>query len=103
MKTEHAFVASDARLLTTLIEINHEITSILDLDQLLNKIAELTQRIVPYQILAIFLHDEEDHELYFRLAVGHSADVVQSLRISLGDGLVGTAALERNPIVGDDV
>ena len=28
---------------STLIEINHEITSILDLDELLNKIAELTQ------------------------------------------------------------
>ena len=59
MKAEQTILASDARLLTTLIEINHEITAILDLDQLLNKIAELTQRIVPYQIFAIFLHDEE--------------------------------------------
>jgi sigma-B regulation protein RsbU (phosphoserine phosphatase) len=105
MKSEQAVmaVASDARLLTTLIEINHEITSILNLDQLLNKIAELTQRIVPYQIFAIFLNDDERQELYFRFAVGHSADVVQNLRISLGDGLVGTAAQERKPIVVDDV
>ncbi len=103
MKSEQAVMASDARLLTTLIEINHEITSILNLDQLLNKIAELTQRIVPYQIFAIFLNDEERQELYFRFAVGHSADVVQNLRISLGDGLVGTAAQERKPIVVDDV
>src|SRR5215472_3441805 len=103
MKSEQAVRKSDAGLLTTLIEINHEITSILDLDQLLNKIAELTQRIVPYQIFAIFLHDEEQQELFFRFAVGHSADVVQNLRISLGDGLVGTAAQERKPIVVDDV
>src|SRR5438046_1938291 len=103
MKTEQAMRVADARLLTTLIEIDHEITLILDLDRLLNKIAELTQRIVPYQIFAIFLHDEEHHELYFRFAVGHSADVVQNLRISLDDGLVGTAAQERRPIVVDDV
>src|SRR5215472_15931850 len=92
MKSEQAVRKSDAGLLTTLIEINHEITSILDLDQLLNKIAELTQRIVPYQIFAIFLHDEEQQELFFRFAVGHSADVVQNLRIPLGDGLVSLLA-----------
>jgi sigma-B regulation protein RsbU (phosphoserine phosphatase) len=103
VRSEQAILASDARLLTTLIEINHEITSILDLDQLLNKIAELTQRIVPYQIFAIFLHDEEREELYFRFTVGHSADVVQNLRIPLGEGLVGTAAKERRPIIVDDV
>jgi len=93
----------DGRLLTTLMEINHEITSILDLNQLLKKIAELTQRIVPYQIFAIFLHDEERQELYFRFSLGHSADIVKNLRIALGDGLVGTAAKERKPIVVDDV
>jgi sigma-B regulation protein RsbU (phosphoserine phosphatase) len=102
MKPE-AIVGPDARFLGTLIEINHEITSILDLDQLLKKIAELTQRIVPYQIFAIFLMDQEREDLYFRFAVGHSADVVENLRIALGDGLVGTAALERKPVVVDDV
>ena len=62
-----AVVANDARrLLSTLIEINREITSILDLDELLKKIAELTNRIVPYEIFAIFLLDDEEQELYLR-------------------------------------
>src|ERR1700688_1117988 len=102
MKHEHP-IAADAKFLTTLIEINHEITSILDLDQLLRKIAELTQRIVPYQIFAIFLMDEEHKDLFFRFSVGHSPDIVENLRIQLGDGLVGTAARERKPVVVDDV
>ncbi len=102
MKSE-PLIGSDARFLTTLIEINHEITSILDLDQLLRKIAELTQKIVPFQIFAIFLMDEEREELFFRLAVGHSADIVQNLRIPVGEGLVGTAARTRKPVVVDDV
>ena len=93
----------DSRFLTTLIEINHEITSILDLDELLRKIAELTHRVVHYQIFALFLMDEERQELYFRLAVGHSADIVENLRIPVGDGLVGTAAMTRRPVVVDDV
>src|SRR5215467_10850128 len=73
-----AEAGSDARqLLSTLIEINHEITSILDLDELLNKIAELTNQIVPYEIFAIFLLDDEKQELFLRFAIGHPPDDVR--------------------------
>src|SRR5262245_62613990 len=99
-----AEAGSDARqLLSTLIEINHEITSILNLDELLNKIAELTNRIVPYEIFAIFLVDDEKQELFLRFAIGHPQDVVKNLRIKIGDGVTGTAALERTTVVVDDV
>ena len=99
-----AEASSDARqLLSTLIEINHEITSILDLDELLNKIAELTNRIVPYEIFAIFLVDDEKEELYLRFAIGHPPELVKHLRIKLGDGITGTAAMERTTVVVDDV
>jgi sigma-B regulation protein RsbU (phosphoserine phosphatase) len=95
--------AADSTFLTTLVEINHEITSILDLDQLLKKIAELTQRVVPYQIFAIFLVDDARQDLYYRFAIGHTKEMVQTLRIPFGEGLIGTAALERKPVVVDDV
>ena len=95
--------AEAQQLLSTLIEINHEITSILDLDELLNKIAELTNRIVPYEIFAIFLVDDEKQELYLRFAIGHPPDVVKNLRIKIGDGVTGTAAMERTTVVVDDV
>jgi phosphoserine phosphatase RsbU/P len=99
-----AVVSTEARrLLSTLIEINQEITSILDLDELLQKIAELTNRIVPYEIFAIFLVDEEKQELYLRFAIGHPPDVVKNLRIKIGDGVTGTAAMERTTVVVDDV
>ena len=48
-------LGTDPNFLTTLVEINHDITSTLDLDRLLKKIAALTNRITPYQIFAIFL------------------------------------------------
>jgi sigma-B regulation protein RsbU (phosphoserine phosphatase) len=99
-----AEAGGDARqLLSTLIEINHEITSILDLDELLNKIAELTNRIVPYEIFAIFLVDDEKEELYLRFAIGHPPELLKHLRIKLGDGITGTAAMERTTVVVDDV
>jgi sigma-B regulation protein RsbU (phosphoserine phosphatase) len=97
-------VSNEARqMLSTLIEINHEITSILDLDALLKKIAELTNVIVPYEIFAIFLVDDEKQELYLRFAIGHSPEIAKTLRIKLGDGVTGTAAMERRTVVVDDV
>src|SRR5438067_11958006 len=99
-----AVISSEARqFVSTLVEINHEITSILDLDELLKKIAELTNRIVPYEIFAIFLVDDEKQDLYLRFAIGHPPEVVKTLRIKLGEGVTGTAAMERTTVVVDDV
>src|SRR6266571_5042113 len=102
MKPDPVAASSEARFLSTLVEINHEITSILDLDELLNKIAELTHRIVPYEIFSIFLVDDEKQELYLRFALGHPPEA-RNLRIPIGQGVTGTAALERKPVIVDDV
>ncbi|MBI4474616.1 MAG: hypothetical protein HY646_18240, partial [Acidobacteria bacterium] len=49
MRPDPAAATPEARrFVSTLVEINHEITSILNLDELLKKIAELTHRIVPF-------------------------------------------------------
>src|SRR5438105_10402373 len=104
MRPDPAAVSPGAApFVSTLVEINHEITSILDLDELLQKIAELTNRIVPFEIFAIFLLDDPKQELYLRFAIGHPPEVVKNLRIKLGDGITGTAAMERKMIVVDDV
>lgn len=103
MKPDPVATPAEANFLSTLVEINHEITSILDLDQLLKKIADLTHRIVPYEIFAIFLVDEKKQELYHRFSIGYPQDIVRKLRIPIGEGITGTAAFERRPVVVDDV
>jgi len=104
VKPDPAAISPEAtRFVSTLVEINHEITSILDLDELLQKIAELTNRIVPFDAFAIFLVDYEKQELYLRFTIGHPPDVVKNLRIKIGNGVTGTAAMERRIVVVDDV
>src|SRR5262245_50002534 len=103
MKPDLAPTPAEANFLSTLVEINQEITSIMDLDQLLKKIADLTHRIVPYEIFAIFLVDEQKQELYHRFSIGYPQEVVRKLRIPVGQGITGTAALDRKPVVVDDV
>ncbi len=94
---------SDTRFLSDLIEINHEITAILDLDPLLKKIAETTRRFIPYQVFAILLVDDSTDELYYRFSMGHPAEVVTHLRVPIGHGIIGTAARDKVPVVVDDV
>ena len=94
---------SDSRFLPEVIQINHEIAAILDLDPLLHKIAELTRRFIPYEVFAILLVDNDQEELYYRFAIGHPAEVVDTLRVPIGNGIIGTAAKERRPVVVDDV
>jgi sigma-B regulation protein RsbU (phosphoserine phosphatase) len=103
MSDNPEIVYRDTRFLADLIEINHEITAILDLDLLLSKIAEVTERFVSYQVFAILLVDETEQELYYRFAIGHPDDVVDSLRVPIGEGVIGTAAAEKRPVVVDDV
>jgi sigma-B regulation protein RsbU (phosphoserine phosphatase) len=47
--------------------------------------------------------DEEADDLYYRFAIGYPDDVVARVRIALGQGIVGTAARERRPVVVRDV
>jgi sigma-B regulation protein RsbU (phosphoserine phosphatase) len=94
---------TDANFLTTLVEINRDLTSTLDLDRLLKKIAALTNRITPYQIFAIFLVDDAKHDLFYRFGIGHEQKIVETLRINFGEGLIGTAAREQRTLVVDDV
>ena len=96
-------VGTDANFLTTLVEINRDLTSTLDLDRLLKKIAALTNRITPYQIFAIFLVDDAKHDLYYRFGIGHEQKIVETFRINFGEGLIGTAAREQRTLVVDDV
>ena len=103
MSQELSLRFSDTRFLSDVMEINHEITAILDLDPLLKKIAETTRRFIPYQVFAILLVDESTDELYYRFSMGHPEEVVTHLRVPIGQGIIGTAAREKRPVVVDDV
>jgi sigma-B regulation protein RsbU (phosphoserine phosphatase) len=104
---EHARVYDELRRRTremqTLIEIGHEISSILDLDRLLNHIAALLGRIIDYEFLLVGLVDEAREELVWHVEEGYGATKREhSSRTKLSHGVVGRAVRERRTqIVGD--
>lgn len=89
-------------LLTLLLEASERINSTLDLDELMVRIAEVVKHAVDYEVFAILLLNEKTQELRVRFSIGHPDEVVRSLRIKVGEGIVGRAAQSRRSVrVGD--
>jgi sigma-B regulation protein RsbU (phosphoserine phosphatase) len=92
-----------SELLDFLLEVSAATTQTLDLDQLLANVAEIIHRVLPYDLFAILLYNERRQDLRIRYAVGHREEVVRNLAIALGEGVTGTAALRREPVLVGDV
>jgi sigma-B regulation protein RsbU (phosphoserine phosphatase) len=88
--------------LETLAEIGREMSSILDLDVLLTRIASLTKRLIDYRTFGILLLDEGTQQLDMKHAVRYG-DENTAKRVRLGQGLVGWAALHKQPVLVPDV
>lgn len=94
---------NDARTLATLFELGSKLSSVLDLDQLLRRIVDLTRRLIDYEIFAVYLLDERTHELCIAHAVGYSDEMIRTLRLPVGKGLVGAAVESGEPLLAGDV
>jgi sigma-B regulation protein RsbU (phosphoserine phosphatase) len=89
-------------LVLTLFELGREVTSVLDLDELLEKLPQLIARLTTFHAFAVYLLDPKRDELSIAYSVGYPAERVGRL-VKVGDGLVGTAVAEGTPILVNDV
>ena len=96
-------VRTQAEALLVLNEVSREISSILDVEELLRRTAELIKRVIDYQILSIMLYDEEQKVFRHRLDVKHGLRAQGKLRAAATEGLVGAAATLREPVLVPDV
>jgi len=92
-----------ARTLLLLNEIARELTSILNVDELLKRIAELLNRIIDYQMFSILLIDESGEKLVHRFSLRFQESIHLKHDIPLGKGLVGAAATEKAAVLVPDV
>lgn len=96
-------VRAQAEALLVLNEVSREVSSILDVEEVLRRAAELVKRVIDYQILSLMLYDEEQQVFRHRLDVKHGQRVQGKLRVAASEGLVGAAATLREPVVVPDV
>ena len=96
-------VSRQAQTLTVLHEISREITSILDPDDLLERIGALLKRVIDFQMFTILLWNERTEQFEHRFSTRYGERVVRERNVKLGQGIIGTAAKERAPILSSDV
>jgi len=92
----------DAEAFELLAEIGREVASVLDLPELLTRIGQLARRVIDYRTFGILLVNEETKELEMKVAVQYGEQVTVPT-VPLGEGLVGYAALHREPVLVPDV
>lgn len=89
--------------LSALYEVGRRLASTEDLGSLLSEIADVTRELVDYQTFAVFLLESDQKHLVPRYALGFRELYVGTVRIPVGDGLVGQAALQQEIIWIPDV
>jgi len=94
---------SDTELLSTLSDLGREVTSVLDLDELLAKIPVLIARLTRFSAFSVYLLDEKQQVLTIGYAVGYPEGVPETLRLKVGQGVVGAAVQEGRPILVNDI
>ena len=92
-----------ARTLVLLNEIARELTSILNVDELLKRIAELLSRLIDYQMFSILLLDAAGEKLQHRFSQRFQENIQLKHEIPLGKGVVGYAAQHKQAVLVPDV
>ncbi len=85
------------RTMRTLAHLSQEFSSILDLDELLGKIAATIRALINYDAFSIFLVDQDKRVLRHRFSVRYDQRVKLD-NIPLGKGITGAAAESREPV-----
>ena len=96
-------ISRQAKTLVLLNEISRELTSILNLDQLLKRIGDLLSRLMDYQMFSILLLDPSGTKLQHRFSLRFKENIHLKHDIPLGKGLVGYAAEHKEPVLVSDV
>ena len=94
---------TDTELLSTLSDLGREVASVLDLDELLAKIPILIARLTRFSAFSVYLLDEKQQALRIAYAVGYPVGVPETLRLKVGQGVVGAAVEEGRPILVNDI
>ncbi|HTM37960.1 MAG TPA: GAF domain-containing protein [Terriglobales bacterium] len=96
-------ISRQARTLLLLNEIARELTSILNLDELLKRVGELLSRLIDFQMFSILLLDSAGSTLQHRFSLRFQENIQLKHDVPVGEGLVGYAAQHKQAVLVRDV
>ena len=84
-------------------EISTWVSSVLDLDELLELIIEEATRMMQAKASSLLLVDKRTNKLYFKIATGEKGEEVRQFEINMGEGIAGYVAEKGEPLLIPDV
>lgn len=94
---------SDQETLRTLFDLGRRVMSVLSLEELLQTIPRLIERLIQFDAFAIYMLDAAGTGLRVDYSVGYPTGVAESIRLDVGDGLVGLAVQDRRAVLVNDL
>lgn len=83
--------------------ISSLVTSVFDLDHLLELIIESVTEVMKARASSLLLLDKKAKKLYFQVATGEKKDDVKKFEVGLGEGIAGYVAKTGKPLLVQDV
>lgn len=80
-------------------EIGQTIGSMLNVDEMLKKVADIVTKVTGTDLCLIYLLDDSGQELVLRGASGSTKDVVGKIRLRVGEGITGWVAQQGTHVV----
>ena len=93
--------SSERDILLTLFDLGRQVASVIDLDELLQRIPDLIGRLIQFDAFAVYLLDDRRNVLRIAYAVGYPD--TSKIRLSLNEGLIGRVVQAQQGIVVGDV
>jgi len=81
-------------------EVGRQVAAILEIDVLFDRVVELIQSHFHYYFVAVVLQEEGSDELVF---VGSTADAIRGRRVKAGQGVIGSAVKDGQPLLVNDI
>ncbi|MBN1870590.1 MAG: diguanylate cyclase, partial [Candidatus Omnitrophica bacterium] len=91
------------RKLEDVLNIDQEISSILDLNHLIDVVIEKATEILGAQRCSLMLLDVESQELLIKGARGLSENIMKETRVKVGESIAGLVARDFKPILVQDI
>src|SRR5919108_605020 len=92
----------EQEILTILFDLGRQVTSVLELDELLAQIPRLIGRLIQFDAFAVYLLDDRRSELRVAYSIGYP-EHLDATPVRLDQGLVGAAVASQAPLLVNDV
>jgi sigma-B regulation protein RsbU (phosphoserine phosphatase) len=98
-----AVPGNERDILLTLFDLGRRVASVINFDELLQRIPELIARLIPFDAFAVYLLDDKRGELRIAYSVGYPEDVAKQFRVRVSEGVVGRVVVSQQALVIGDV